>query len=529
MNDMINHFMHPGLQRLSRNTVTSIHPQATLSLPAKAVFRLPEKVLQFGTGVFIRGLIDYYIDKANNQGIFNGRVVMVKSTAAGDIGVFRQQDCLYTLLMKSVDEGVETDKKVICAGISRVLDAMQDWQQVLDCAADPGIQIILSNTTEAGITFLEDDRVDAGPPLSFPGKLLAVLIRRFQACQGSLEGGFVIVPTELIPDNGQKLKSIVLQLAKIHHPDEAFMDWLQTANDFCNSLVDRIVPGKPAAAVQERMEKALGYRDDAMIMSESFGLWAIETHSPQSRNRLSFSQADPGIHIVENIEKFRELKLRLLNASHNLSCALGYLAGFDTVKEAMAHPGFDAFMRRLILDEIASAILSSSITIADTFNFGTKVLDRYRNPYIGFEWLSICVQDTSKMKIRAVPVIRQVHAKTRTVPDGISLGFAAYIRFMRSEQDKDGTFRGHFKGRDYIISDDSAHALHAHWKNASDLSLVQNILADRELWETDLSTLQGFAESVTFYLDNLDRKDVLQVIKMASAERNLPPPIGVHS
>ncbi len=197
--------------QLSKQTIYSI--KSKVSVPKTTVFNLPEKVLQFGTGVFIRGLIDYFIDKANNAGIFNGRVVMVKSTDAGDIRDFTEQDCLYTLLMKSVDDGVEVDEKTICAAVSRVLDAKKEWGRVLACAANPELKIIISNTTETGIVLEQDDKVDADPPASFPGKLLAFLLQRYYAFGGTKESGLVILPTELIPGNGTLLKRIVNDLA----------------------------------------------------------------------------------------------------------------------------------------------------------------------------------------------------------------------------------------------------------------------------------------------------------------------------
>ena len=341
--------------RLSKQNIPNIPPGSTLSRPGPAIFDLPETVLQFGTGVFLRGLIDYFIDKGNKEELFKGRVVMVKSTGTGDLAAFKEQDCLYTLVMKSVDDGVETDEKVICAAISRALDAKTEWGKVLACATNPEIKIILSNTTEAGIVLVETDRVDDAPPSSFPGKLLTFLLRRYRAFNGSRESGLVIVPTELIPDNATRLKNILTQLALKNKLPLDFIEWLNTANDFCNSLVDRIVPGRLPADEQQQLESELGYKDDLMIMAETFGLWAIETSSPRTRELLSFSKAHPGIHIVENIDKFRELKLRLLNGSHNLSCALGFIAGFRTVKEAMANEVFDAYMRRLILDEIGRA------------------------------------------------------------------------------------------------------------------------------------------------------------------------------
>ncbi|MBA4166760.1 MAG: tagaturonate reductase [Chitinophagaceae bacterium] len=501
--------------RLSKQTLSEIPRTSGVKLPDPKVFGFPEKILQFGTGVFIRGLIDYFIDKANNEGKFGGRVVMVKSTDAGDLKDFTKQEGLYTLLMKSVEEGQELEEKVICASVSRVLSAVDQWQEVLKCAANPEMKIIFSNTTEIGIVLVEEDKTDARPPASFPGKLLAFLHERYKVFDGSADSGMVIVPTELIPGNGTKLKSIVHQLAVLNKMDEPFIHWLDTANDFCNSLVDRIVPGRLPDAEHKQTEKLLGYTDELMIMSETFGLWAIETSSPRTRGLLSFSDAHPGIHLVEDIEKFRELKLRLLNGSHNLSCALGYIAGFQTVKEAMANPHFDRYMRRLILDEIASSILSDKITMEDAHQFGSKVLDRYRNPHINFEWLSICVQDTSKIRIRAVPIAVQHHQKYGRVPDCISLGFAAYMLFMKSEKSTDGQYTGHANGRTYTIQDDFAENLFQKWKSASGLQLVEAVLADRQLWDTDLSKLNGFADSVNFYLDNLSQNGFVHTVELA--------------
>lgn len=491
--------------KLSRQSLPDISATTGVRKPKQENFSLPEKVLQFGTGVFIRGLIDYFIDKANNENIFNGRVVMVKSTDAGDLKEFQKQGCLYTLIMQSIEDGKEREEKVICASVSRAINAATDWRQVLKCASQPELNIIISNTTEAGIALVDGDRIDADPPASFPGKLLAFLFERYKIFNGTEESGMTIVPTELIPGNGTKLKAIVNQLAANHYPDKDFMHWLNTANDFCNSLVDRIVPGKPPAEQHKKLQAALGYEDALMVMAETFALWAIETSSDKSRERLSFSKAHPGIHLVDDIEKFRELKLRLLNGSHNLSCAVGVLAGFDTVKEAMADKVFGQYMRELILQEIASSILSDKISLEDTQQFGSQVLERYRNPFVSFEWLSICVQDTSKIRIRAVPIAVQHHRKYGFVPNGISLGFAAYILFMKSEKNAQGKYVGISNGNQYTLEDDFAENLHNKWKMFSGIALVRHVLSDKELWERDLNALSGFAEKTAFYLEHLQK------------------------
>jgi len=494
--------------RLSKNTLAQIsilHPATSpgseVSLPNPAVFDLPEKVLQFGTGVFVRGLIDYYIDKANHVGLFNGRIVMVKSTQVGDVSDLSDQDGLYTLIMKSVDGETHLEDKRVCAAISRTLDARTQWADVLTCAANPELTVIISNTTENGIMLQLDEKIDASPPDSFPGKLLAFLRKRYEAFNGSEESGLVILPTELIPGNGTLLNRIVNDMAQSNGLPEDFVRWLNTANDFCSTLVDRIVPGKPPAEEHRQLESLLGYEDRAMVMAETYGLWAIETDRPRTKELLSFSGADPGIHVVPDISKFRELKLRLLNASHNLSCAVGYLCNFGTVREAMDNSNFNRYMEDLILEDIAMSIVDTAdITPGEAEAFGLSVLQRYRNPYIGFEWLSICVQDTSKLRIRAVPVIRQHYDKYGFVSTRLALSFAAYILFMHTETDGEGNYKGVSFGREYRVIDDYAVDMHRMWSKYSGRTLVRNVLEDVRLWGTDLNFLNGFAEQVYIYL-----------------------------
>jgi tagaturonate reductase len=196
--------------QLSKNSISQVAAKPGLDVPSEKLFELPEKVLQFGTGVLLRGLPDYFIDKANKQGIFNGRVVVVKSTDS-DSSAFDRQDGLYTVCVRGVENGVTVQEDIINASISRVLGAKTEWQRILECAHNPEMRIIISNTTEVGIQLVQDD-ITAAPPVSFPGKLLAFLFERFKAFNGSKESGMVIVPTELITDNGSKLESIVLEL-----------------------------------------------------------------------------------------------------------------------------------------------------------------------------------------------------------------------------------------------------------------------------------------------------------------------------
>lgn len=505
--------------QLSKNAISALRAAGKPGLPEASLFSLPEKVLQFGTGVLLRGLPDYFIDKANKKGIFNGRVVVVKSTSQGGTDAFSQQDDLYTICVRGIDKGNKVDETVVNASISRVLSAADEWAAVLECAANPQLQVVISNTTEVGITLLANDDVNAAPPVSFPGKLLAFLQERFRQFHGIKESGLVIIPTELIPGNGTKLKGIVLELARQNNLPEALIKWIDTDNDFCNSLVDRIVPGKLSAADTAVMKERAGYDDELMIMSEVYRLWAIETADERTKGILSFSEADGGVVLAPNIDKFRELKLRLLNGSHTFTCGLAVLAGFTTVKQAMDNPAFSAFITQLMLEEIVPAISGDTVPEEEAKQFAAAVLDRYRNPFIEHHWLSITLQYTSKMKMRNVPVLQQYYARYGTVPQHMALGLAAWVLFMKSSQTGTKTHTGRVAEKEYTINDDYAAHLYEFWAAAS--PAVQHILQDKQLWGADLNALPGLAEAVQSNLQLLQKQGAAAALKNFETQKTV--------
>jgi tagaturonate reductase len=487
---------------LSRKNLAAI-PSGVVIKPEARIFELPEKVLQFGTGVLLRGLPDYFIDKANRQGVFNGRVVVVKSTDAGDSAAFDKQDGLYTLCVRGIEGGKKIEENIINSAISRVLSANSRWKEILQCAHNPAMQVIISNTTEVGIRLVEED-IHQDPPASFPGKLLAFLYERYKACKGSKEGGMVIVPTELIVDNGKKLAVIVGQLAAYNKLEQPFVAWLESACRWCSSLVDRIVPGKPDAAAIQQLQQELGYTDELLSISEVYRLWAIEGDDTV-RSVLSFAAADAGVVIKPDIEIYRELKLRMLNGTHTLSCGLAYLAGFVTVKNAMDNEGFAAFVADLMLKEIAPAI-PYSIPAEQSREFGLQVLDRFRNPHLQHQWISITMQYSSKMKMRNVPVLLQHYKKHSSPPPLFALGFAAYLLFM--------------KGGDYKVNDDKAEYFAGVWRAHSPEEVVDKVLGDLSLWDMDLSGLPGFAAAVRENLHALINKGALATLSQSGKIKN---------
>lgn len=491
---------------LSKDTLAKISPDG-LTVPRSEIFELPEKVLQFGTGVLLRGLPDYFIDKANREGIFNGRVVVVKSTGNGPSDEFDRQDSLYTLNIKGIENGAGVDEQIICSAISRVLTAGDQWAEILNCAHDPEMMLIISNTTEVGIAYTEDS-INHQPPASFPGKLLTFLHERYEAFNGDAERGMIIIPTELIVDNGDKLKGILIRMAENNGLDAAFIQWLAESNTFCNSLVDRIVPGKPNAEKLAELTRASGYTDELRITAEPYALWAIQGDE-RIAAKLSFSQAHEGVVITPDIEKFRELKLRLLNGTHSLTCAVAFLSGFSTVKEAMQDAAFKNFMTALMNEEIIPAI-PYKVNVAEAEEFAAKVIDRFSNPNIEHLWLSISVQYSSKIKLRVVPLLLNHYKQFNTVPQRLAFGFAEFIRFMQVQKQGD-KYVGEINGITYNVTDDNASIFSKAWALPAD-EVVNHILADTALWGADLTALTSFAEAVDAYLAKINHAGTYQEI-----------------
>ncbi len=485
--------------KLSRYNLKNITSEK-VALPDEEIFDLPEKVLQFGTGVLLRGLPDYFIDAANKVGIFNGRIVVVKSTSKGDTTAFDKQDGLYTLCERGIQNGSKVEENIVCSAISRVLNAQDEWSEILKCAHNKDLQIIISNTTEVGIVLVKDD-IRKHPPVSYPGKLLAFLYERFTAFKGSVDSGFVIVPTELILENGKKLESIVLELAHLNSLENEFIEWLENSNYFCNSLVDKIVTGMPSKEIRSEIENELGYSDDLLIVSEVYSLWAIEGDK-KIKNILSFAEADEGVVIETNIDQHRELKLRLLNGTHTLICGLAFLAGFETVQNAMEDENFASLIEDLMRNEIAPAI-PYEMEDAVKHSFISKVLDRFRNPHINHRWKSITLNYTSKMKMRCIPLFINYYKKKETVPSLFALGFAAYLYFMKAVNQKGKEYFGEAHGHEYLIEDPSADKFYHAWKNQNPEAVVNEVLKDISIWGYDLTRLKGFNQAVTNNLKSI--------------------------
>ena len=474
-------------------------------LTDRSTLQLPERVLQFGTGVLLRGLCDYFIDKANKQGVFNGRIVVVKSTDSGGADAFADQDNLYTICVRGIDKGVPTEENIISSAISRVLSAQSQWNEILETAQDSNISVVISNTTEVGLQYVEES-IRQSPPASFPAKLTAWLFERFQ----NKQAGVVIIPTELIVGNGDILKDIILKIASFNNLPANFIEWLKTENTFCNSLVDRIVPGKPKGEALVELQQKLGYEDELLAVAETYRLWAIQG-GEKVKEVLTFAQADEGVKIANNIEQFRELKLRMLNGTHSLMCGMEFLSGFQTVKEALADDVTEKFITNLMMSEIAPAI-PYKIDAKVAQRYGRDVLDRFRNPYLDHQWISITLQYTMKMQMRNIPLLLNYYKEFNTVPQYFTRGFAAYLLFMKAVKEENGKYFGEKEGELYPIQCDSAKYFYEVWQNHKANEVVNAVLGNEQLWGTDLRKLKGFEENVTTHLSNMMAIGVREVV-----------------
>lgn len=369
---------------------------------------LPERVLQFGSGMLLRALCVAAVDSANRAGKRAGRIVVVPSTAEGEqrAHALKTQDGLFTLVERGFTRGAPLERVSVIGAISRPAAA----------ATSPDIRAIISNVSEAGF------RIDA----PFPARLTRALHSHFTHVPNGAT--LFVIPTELVPDNGPRLAAMVHEVAKQH--DQTFRDWLKARVRFCSSLVDRIVTA-PAPDQYASLENKLGYRDALLTVAEPYAFWAIEADPAELR--AAFPIESEHVVFAPDITFYRERKLRLLNALHTATVPLALLAGVRTVQEAAAHPRLGLFQKRLLFDEIIPA---TDIPVDQARAFANQVLERFANPWLEHEYRVIATNQEEKFKIRVVPIIVSRALKRRlgddASPEGLALAAAAHLTFLRA-------------------------------------------------------------------------------------------------
>ncbi len=469
----------------------------------------PEKVLQFGEGNFLRAFVDYFFDLMNEKGGFNGKVVLAQPIAQGLGNMINEQDALYTLLLRGQENGEKVSKKRIISSCSRCINPYEDFQGFLQNAHNKDLRFIVSNTTEAGIAYDPECKKDDAPPASFPGKLTAFLYERFKTGLP----GFIILSCELIDRNGDELKKCVNQYIDQWELGEEFKKWANDENVFCSTLVDRIVPGYPrneAAALCEEF----GYHDNLIDTAEVFGFWVIE--GPQSiKDELPIEKAGLPILVTDNVDPYKKRKVRILNGAHTSMIMAAYAAGQDIVRDCMKDEVIHGFMNKALYDEIIPVL--TSLPHDDLMNFAAAVTDRFANPFIDHQLLSISLNSASKWKARVMPTVLEYYAQKQELPKVLTFSFAAFLNFYHLGQEKgDNCLIGTraTDGAKFEIKDD-AWVLDFFYdrKDADDATLVHDVIANEKMWDDSLKNLPGFEEAVKADLAQIRELGVYEAMK----------------
>lgn len=466
---------------------------------------LPERVLQFGEGNFLRAFADWMINQLNQRGLFNGKVVAVQPIPQGQVPMINHQDGLYTLFLRGIQYGRVMEKKQVISSISRGINPYDDWEGFLACAENPHMRFIVSNTTEAGISYLKEEYVEGRPVTSYPAKVTAFLYRRFRHFKGATNKGILIIPCELIDRNGDNLRSIVLRLAGEWGLPWDFVNWVNEHNVFFNTLVDRIVTGYPRAEIEE-ITSYLGYEDQLVDAGEIFHLWVIEGDKRYSEE-LPFHRAGLNVIWVDDVTPYRDRKVRILNGAHTMTVPVAYLCGLDTVKEAVEDSVVGQFMNRGIFDEIIPTI---NLPMDEKRAFANDVLERFGNPFIKHYLIDIALNSTSKFKTRCLPTLLEYAEAKKELPPMMTFSLAALIAFYRGSHIQDSSLVANRTKGDYRVTDNiktlefflSAWAAVDSQASGALQEVVGKVLGSH-LWEMDLNEVPGLGDAVCGYLEDI--------------------------
>ena len=454
----------------------------------------PEKVLQFGEGNFLRAFVDYWFDLANEKADWNGKCVLVQPIAPGLAKMINEQEGLYTLYLRGSENGRKVDDKRVISSVSRCLNPYEEegFKQMMDVAASDDLEIIVSNTTEAGIVYDPACKLEDVPASSFPGKLTQVLYHRYKAGKK----GIIMLACELIDNNGKELLKCVNQYIDQWELEADFKKWANEECTFCSTLVDRIVPGRirdpqEVAALEEKH----GYADPLLDVGEVFGVWNIEGPA-WLEEKLPFKAAGLNCPVVPDVTPYKKRKVRILNGAHTGFVLGAYLAGFDIVRDCMHDATVLGYMNKMLLDEVVPIL---PLDQEDCKKFAAAVQDRFNNPFVNHELMSISLNSTSKWRARNMPSFLEYIEKNGKLPTCLTMSFAAYIAFYSNniqELNDKGLVCKRAKGNEYTISDDRyvLEFYNAH-KDDDIPTLVHAVMTNEQMWGQDLTKVAGFEEA----------------------------------
>lgn len=450
----------------------------------------PVRVLQIGEGNFLRAFVDYAIDAANEENGFDGNVAIVMPRARKNER-FASQDNLYTVCLRGQKDGKPYKENRVIRCIDSVLGAYDDYDAFMKLAELDTLRFVVSNTTEAGIVYEDGDRFDDCPPKTFPAKLTKFLFARYRHFHGAADKGLVMLPVELIDHNGETLKRCVLQYAALWQLEDGFQSWLDEACIFASTLVDRIVAGYPkdqAAAY----EAELGYTDCLLDQGEPFGLWVIG--DPRVRDMLPISTDKLQVEFTEDIEKFKEQKVRILNGAHTSMVLGAYLAGFDYVGQCMKDKAVRTQLEQSVFGEIVPTV---HLPEEKAKAFASAVFERFENPFVNHALLSISLNSLSKWRARVLPTLKDSFEKNGRLPKWLTYSLAALLAFYHTTEQGDGCLIGHRGAGTYEIHDDADKLEQiAKWAGGPDAEYIHEIMSQTGWWGEDLTKIAGLEQAV---------------------------------
>lgn len=477
-----------------------------MEIISKKIYDKPErpiKIMQFGEGNFLRAFVDWIIQRLNDDGAINAGVAVVQPMPFGRVKELKEQDGLYTLRLEGIDNGEEVKKSRVIDVIGDLINPFEEYERYLAYGESEDLQVIISNTTEAGIAVDPTDTNLTECPKSFPGKLLALLKRRYDHFNGALDKGLAIVPCELIDNNGDELYRCLTELARINKMDEKFIEWLQKANHFTSTLVDRIVPGYPRNEIEE-IKKETGYIDNNIVKGEIFHLWVLKKE-PFVQKVLPADKTGLNVIFADSIKPYKQRKVKILNGSHTAMVPVAYLCGIDTVGEAVNDKTIGKFVRDFVFEEVNPTI---DLPQAEMVAFANSVIERYKNPFIRHELMSIALNSTTKFRTRLLPTLEDYIRITGKLPQRLLFAFAALIEFHKG-----------VRGNEKIALNDAPELL-AHWSklwvefDGDYTALAKKALGWTEAWEVDMNTLHpDLTATVAKYLQAIDTKGMKAAVE----------------
>lgn len=469
-------------------------------LVAKEI-KKPIKVLQFGEGNFLRAFVDYAFYRLNKELDFNAGVAIVQPLEGGMVDMIEKQDGLYTLFLNGIKNGEPAQDIYLIDNIVKTVNPYKDFQDYLDIAKVDTLEFVISNTTEAGIEFIETDSFDMQPPKSYPAKLAVFLLERYKYFKGDNSKGLTIIPCELINYNADTLKKVLLQYADFWNLETGFVNWLNEACSFHNTLVDRIVPGYPRNEIEQYNSK-IDYQDNILVTAEPFFLWVIEGDE-KLKAKLPFGKIDLDVKIVKDMQPYRTRKVRILNGAHTAMVPMSIMFGNETVRETLENNFTKDFVTNVIFDEINPVL---ELNEEEKKHFADAVLDRFRNPFIRHLLSDIALNSISKFKVRVLPTMLEYVKENHKLPQNITFSLACLIRFYGKE----------WNGKQLPVKDsqDVTDFFADVWKSNDTDVVVNKVLSHVEFWGEDLTKIEGLNSAVTKAIIAVDSKGIEEGYKI---------------